>query len=213
MLEQYCQQITALMDNMARAETNTEIIETLLKELLAFTNNYFQMEYQISFDLPAGYEQANGLTDDESQTIFINAAYMPSWSNAETLFYFLHELRHAVQYRTPSLFSAAIQANLTHVIQYDGTAFLHAEGQWHTVKLTGLPEFFEELYLSSPCEVDANHFASSCIKKSPFSDTDKIDKIYSQWSPQYSHFSKEEADAVFLKAVSEIDQLVQGIRQ
>ena len=214
MLIPYQRQMVALIKDMTHKEIELSMKEAL-KELLAFTNDFFQMEYHLSFDMPAGYEQANGLTDDERQTIFINAPYMPSWSNAETLFYFFHELRHAIQYRNPSLFSPAIQANLTHVIQYDGTAFLYALGTWHQVKLTGSPEYFEELYLSSPCELDANHFAYSCVKECGLTAEDavKIDQLYHQWLPQYNCFPKESADAVFLKAVSDIDRTAQKMFQ
>ena len=41
----------------------------------------------------------------------------------ETMFYLVHELRHAEQYQHPERFDAMIRVSLPYVVLYDGTCF------------------------------------------------------------------------------------------
>ena len=52
----------------------------------------------LSFDMPCGYETANGMFDIASKTVFLNAERLRSVPDYEKAFFLFHELRHASQY-------------------------------------------------------------------------------------------------------------------
>ena len=73
----------------------------------------------LSFDMPEGFETANGTFDPTVNTLFINKEMLQSQPEYEQTFYLFHELRHALQYLHPERFdelipgAAAMSSNMT----------------------------------------------------------------------------------------------------
>ena len=88
-----------------------------------------KLDLILSFNMPAGYESANGTFDVESKTVFINAERLKGVPDYEKLFYLFHELRHSSQYLCPKLFSRAINRSIQYVIMYDGTCYKIVNGK------------------------------------------------------------------------------------
>lgn len=72
--------------------------------------------------------------------------------------------------------------------------------------MSGAHSYFTELYLSTPCERDANAFAYRSLKAAEA--TGHIDALYDKWSPKFLIFREEDALDEFFKAVTEIDHLL-----
>ena len=148
----------------------------------------------LSFDMPSGYETAFGTYDPVVKQLFINRNQLQQ-DGISFLWYFLHELRHAIQYQYHFLFSDIIQLSLPYVIQYNGLCFKLQNGQWHSIPLNGSEEYFTELYLCLPYELDANQFAlnllqqASCIEQY----SDELKHLQNLWFPKYSCFPEAEA--------------------
>ncbi len=181
-----------------------QFIDQYMQDVLAYTNQYFGMHYQLKSQMPAGYELAFGLADEDTHTIYVNRSEQMHVSDHELTFHFLHELRHAVQYANPSLFSDIVLQSLKYVFQYDGKVFYKVNGNWHTYQIAGDQDYLLELYLASPCEVDANTFALriverilpdvsfACIKKSRI--------------PAYQYFAREDTEAHYRNIIDEIEK-------
>ena len=75
----------------------------------------------LSWDMPQGYETANGTFDPVAKTLFLNPAVLQSAPEYEAMFYLVHELRHAEQYQHPERFDETIRRSLPYVVLYDGT--------------------------------------------------------------------------------------------
>ncbi len=139
----------------------------------------------LSYDMPAGYETANGTFDVELRTVFINARCLSESPDYEKAFFLFHELRHAAQYLCPNRFSDVITKSLPYVIMYDGTCYKVVDGSYLECKLDGGEEVFTELYLGQPYEVDANTYAYEQAKKL-FGDLEDLRKLYEFWIPKRS---------------------------
>ena len=113
----------------------------------------------LSWDMPQGYETANGTFDPVAKTLFLNPAVLQSAPEYEAMFYLVHELRHAEQYQHPERFDAMIRVSLPYVVLYDGTCFRLRGETWQECRLDGGEERFRDAYLGFPYEVDANRFA------------------------------------------------------
>ena len=137
----------------------------------------------LSFAMPAGYENANGTFDVSSKTVFINASHLNDALDYEKAFYFFHELRHASQYLCPSLFSNVIRRSLQYIIQYDGTCYKWVNGSYRKYKLDGSEEYFTNLYLGQPHEVDANRFAYEQTRKL-YGDSAELKALFDFWMPR-----------------------------
>lgn len=118
----------------------------------------------LSWDMPQGYETANGTFDPVAKTLFLNPAVLQSVPEYETMFYLVHELRHAEQYQHPERFDAMIRVSLPYVVLYDGTCFRLRGETWQECRLDGGEERFRDAYLGFPYEVDANEFAAQRVK-------------------------------------------------
>ena len=75
----------------------------------------------LSFDMPKGYETANGTFDPTVNTLFINKEMLQSQPEYEQMFYLFHELRHALQYLHPESFdglpgAASMSSNMTALV-------------------------------------------------------------------------------------------------
>lgn len=141
------------------------------------------LQLRLSFDMPEGYETANGTFDLETRTVFINGAALESCPDFEKLFYLFHELRHASQYLNPEQFDELLVKSCRYVIMYNGVCFKLVNGVWRECKLEGSEEFFTKMYLGQPYEKDANFFAYSRVK-SLLGDSRELQELYSLWSPK-----------------------------
>ena len=135
---------------------------------------------RLSFDMPPGYETANGTFDFETKTVYINAEYLSEVPDYEKAFYLFHELRHASQYLFPEQFSDEITESLPYTIMYDGTCYKLVDGKYLECKLDGSEECFSNLYISQPYEVDANTFAYEQVKKI-CGNSDGLRELYEFW--------------------------------
>ena len=142
-----------------------------------------RLELRLSFDIPPGFEAANGTFDAETKTVFINAALLHDAPDHEQAFCFFHELRHAAQELCPSRFSGAIRRSLRYVIQYDGVCYKRIGGGYAECKLEGGAERFTDLYLGQLHEADANAFAYAQVS-ALFGDSDELRKLYEFWTPR-----------------------------
>lgn len=142
-----------------------------------------QLDLALSFKMPVGYETANGTFDAESKTVFINAEQLKEAPDYEKAFYLFHELRHSSQYLCPELFSDAVARSIQYVIMYDGTCYKIISGKYHECKLEGGKEYFTNLYLGQPYEVDANTYAYEQVKKI-YGESEDLRKLYEFWTPR-----------------------------
>ena len=180
-------------------------IKTVLQRVFQLAKDGLNLNIKLCFTMPEGFEQAYGVTNPVTGDIHVNEALCNPSNPVEPLFYFLHELRHAIQAAHPDWFSKAIQRNARYILQYDGTAYKIEHHEILEVKLPGEQAYFTELYLASPAEVDANAFAYRCLYGVG---GETLEQLYAMWTPEYRYFSREEADSEFLKAVEAIeDQL------
>jgi len=124
-----------------------------------------KLDLILSFDMPVGYETANGMFDIAKKTVFINKKMLSDFPEIEQCFCFFHELRHALQYLKPELFDDHIVNSLSYVIMYDGTCYKVVDGEYFECKLDGDSDYFLRLYKGQPYEVDANMFAFDKTKE------------------------------------------------
>ena len=157
----------------------------------------------LSFNMPAGYETANGTFDVGSRTVCINADYLKEAPDYEKAFYLFHELRHASQYLCPELFSSAVNRSIQYVIMYDGTCYKIVNGTYYECRLEGGEDFLTNIYLGQPHEVDANKYAYEQVKKT-CGDSDGLRKLYEFWMPV-----QPVSDDVFDSVYTLIDEKIQ----
>ena len=156
----------------------------------------------LSAVMPVGYQNANGTFDVSSKTVFINAVRLNDAPNHEKAFFLFHELRHASQYLCPSLFSDTIRRSLQYIIQYDGTCYKQINDSYRKCKLDGSEEYFTNLYLGQPHEVDANRFAYEQTQKL-YGDSAELKALFDFWMPRQP-VPVETYNAVF----SQIDESI-----
>ena len=140
------------------------------------------LDLVLSFNMPEGYENANGNFDVEKKAVFINADWLKDVPDYEKAFYLFHELRHTSQYLCPEEFSRAIRLSLQYVIMYDGTCYKIISGKYYECKLEGGEEYFADIYLGQPYEVDANTYAYEKVREI-YGDSEELRKLYEFWSP------------------------------
>ena len=134
--------------------------------------NYFdkfcrdnKLKLSLSYDMPKGYETANGTFDVAKKIVFINKEMLADFPEIEQCFYLFHELRHAMQYLSAHLFDDYIVKSMQYVIMFDGTCYKLIDGKYYKVKLEGEENYFLQLYKGQPYEVDANIFAFEKTKE------------------------------------------------
>ena len=137
----------------------------------------------LSYDMPIGYETAYGTYDVTINTLFLNVNILKNAPKYEVLFYLFHELRHAMQYLCPHLFSKPIQESRFYVVLYNGTCYKLINNEWKKCSLEGSEEHFARLYVSLPYELDANNFAYEKTKE-VCGDIVELQKLYEFWIPQ-----------------------------
>ena len=154
-----------------------------------------KLDLHLSFDMPDGYETANGTFDAASKTVYINAKGLANAADYEKAYYLFHELRHASQYLSPDQFSEMIRRSVQYIIMYDGTCYKFENGNYLKCKLDGSAEYLSDLYLGQPHEVDANTFAYGQVKNL-YGDLDELRALHRFWMPR-SPMPAETYDAVF----------------
>lgn len=154
-----------------------------------------KLDLKLSFDMPTGYEAANGTFDALTRTVFINAKILCKAPDCEKAFFLFHELRHASQHLCPERFSEEIRKSLPYTIMYDGTCYKLIDGEYLECKLDGGEEVFTELYLGQPYEVDANTFAYEQVKKA-YGDSEVLRELHRFWVPRHP-VPAEQYDVIF----------------
>lgn len=157
----------------------------------------------LSFTMPVGYENANGAFDPDSRTVYINMKRLDKRPDYEKLFYLFHELRHASQYLQPDRFDEMIIKSQHYVIMYDGFCYKLVDGEWKTCKLDVNEDFFTEVYLGQPYEMDANTFAYKEVS-ALLGDSPELRGLYSFWMPKAAI-----SEDTFREIYGEIDQSIE----
>ena len=157
----------------------------------------------LSFIMPVGYENANGTFDPDRRTVYINMKRLDESPDYEKLFYLFHELRHASQYLQPERFGEMIIKSRHYVIMYDGFCYKFVNGEWKSCKLDGSEDFFTEVYLGQPYEMDANTFAYKEVS-SLLGDSPGLRALYSLWMPKAAI-----SEDTFREIYGEIDQYIE----
>ncbi len=141
------------------------------------------IEVKLSFDMPAGYETAYGTYDVTQNTLFFNADILHGAPLHEVLFYLFHELRHAVQYQHPTLFSEEIRESIFYVILYNGVCFKLIDNEWIECYLNNADgNYLTRAYMSLPYEIDANMYAYEKAKEI-CGDTAELNALLDCWLP------------------------------
>ncbi len=172
----------------------------------AYFNRYCSennLDISLSFVMPVGYEDAYGTFDPNSKTVYINLRKLDKQPDYEKLFYLFHELRHASQFLQPDRFDEMIIRSQNYVIMYDGVCYKLVDGEWKTCKLAGDEDFFTEVYLGQPYEMDANTFAYEevCFLLGDFPE---LRALYSFWMPK-----RAISEDTFKEIYGEIDRSIE----
>lgn len=157
----------------------------ITSEIESYTRDFCQknnISMSISYDMPVGYETAYGTYDVTVNTLFLNIELIKNAPKYEAYFYLLHELRHAMQYLSPSLFNEQIQESRFYVVLYNGVCYKLTNNKWRECALKGSEEYFTRLYLNLPYEIDANAYAYKKAKEL-FGDTIQLRELYAFWQP------------------------------
>lgn len=173
----------------------------------AYFNMYCRendLDIILSFIMPVGYEDANGTFDPVNRTVYINAGALDERPDYEKLFYLFHELRHASQYLHPDQFDEMIIKSRCYAIMYDGVCYKLVDDEWKSCKLDGNEDFFTEMYLGQPYEMDANTFAFEKVK-SLFHDFPELQALYSFWMPK-ANISDDAFREIYCKIDRAIEQ-------
>ena len=156
-----------------------------MKDIEIIVKNYSRengISVKLSYDMPIGYKTAYGTYDVTINTLFLNAELLKNAPRYEVLFYLFHELRHAMQYLCPSLFSDQIQQSRFYVVLYNGVCYKLIDNEWQECTLEGSEEYFTRVYMSLPYEVDANAYAYEKAKEL-CGDSAELTEIYKFWMP------------------------------
>lgn len=182
-----------------------ELLENNVFDYKTFFDIYCKetgLELSLCFDMPEGYETANGLFDDEQKMVYINGKMLEEVPDFEKTFYLFHELRHAAQYLKPEQFPEMIRRSLQYVIQYNGTCYKLVDGEYRECVLQGGEARFGELYLGQPHEMDANQYAFEQTRKI-FGESEGLKKLYDFWLPNHPI-----PDEIYPTVYAEIDKKV-----
>ena len=155
------------------------------------------LELRLSFEMPIGYETANGTFDVSSRTVFINAEKLNKEPEYSKLFYLFHELRHASQYLEPEQFNETIRRSIQYIIMFDGTCYKLEGNRYLKCKLGSDEGYFTNLYLGQPHEMDANIFAYEQTRKL-CGDSTELKELFDFWMPRHV-MPDDEYDRIFAR--------------
>ena len=154
------------------------------------------LDIQLSYAMPLGYEDAFGTFDITVKTLFLNRELLKNRPGFEVLFYFYHELRHAVQYIYPEKFSKPVRDSINYVILFNGQCFKLVEGEWKSCQLVGEEKHFTLVYENLPYELGANLYACDTVKALFPEYKSDVESLCNSWLPQES-ISEEELASIF----------------
>ena len=163
------------------------------------------LKISLSFQMPPGYETANGTFDPVKKTLFLNEEVLRGVPEYEAAFYLFHELRHAEQYQHPERFDETIRRSLPYVVLYDGTCYRLNRGGWQGCCLSG-EEDFADIYLGLPYEVDANEYAYARVR-SLCGDSEELGKLRDFWRPK-----RRRPEEVYQRLFQRIDEAIESAR-
>ena len=163
------------------------------------------LKISLSFQMPPGYETANGTFDPVKKTLFLNEEVLRGVPEYEAAFYLFHELRHAEQYQHPERFDETIRRSLPYVVLYDGTCYRLDRGVWQECCLSG-EEDFADIYLGLPYEVDANEYAYARVR-SLCGDSEELGKLRDFWRPK-----RRRPEEVYQRLFQRIDEAIESAR-
>lgn len=163
------------------------------------------LKISLSFQMPPGYETANGTFDPVKKTLFLNEEVLRGVPEYEAAFYLFHELRHAEQYQHPERFDETIRRSLPYVVLYDGTCYRLNRGGWQECCLSG-EEDFADIYLGLPYEVDANEYAYARVR-SLCGDSEELGKLRDFWRPK-----RRRPEEVYQRLFQRIDEAIESVR-
>ena len=163
------------------------------------------LKISLSFQMPPGYETANGTFDPAKKTLFLNEEVLRGVPEYEAAFYLFHELRHAEQYQHPERFDETIRRSLPYVVLYDGTCYRLDRGGWKECCLSG-EEDFADIYLGLPYEVDANEYAYARVR-SLCGDSEELGKLRDFWRPK-----RRRPEEVYQRLFQRIDEAIESAR-
>ena len=163
------------------------------------------LKISLSFQMPPGYETANGTFDPVKKTLFLNEEVLRGVPEYEAAFYLFHELRHAEQYQHPERFDETIRRSLPYVVLYDGTCYRLDRGGWQECCLSG-EEDFADIYLGLPYEVDANEYAYARVR-SLCGDSEELGKLRDFWRPK-----RRRPEEVYQRLFQRIDEAIESAR-
>ena len=152
--------------------------------------------------MPEGYETANGMFDPVCNKLFINKGSLKALPEYEQLFYLYHELRHASQYLRPEKYDDMICKSRFYAIMYDGACFKLVGEEWKECRPEGSGEFFSEMYLGQPYEIDANKYAYEKVKAIE-GNSAELEELYAFWTPK-----REIPNSAYTDLYSKIDELL-----
>ena len=142
-----------------------------------------KLSLSLSYTMPCGYETAFGTFDSNSLAVFINKNLLKDKEEFEQAFYLFHELRHALQYTNPQLFSNVINESLSYIIMYDGTYYKKVGDKYYKYKINGDEEFLKNLYVNQPYEVDANEYVYKKVCE-VMGFSKELEHLYHRWIPK-----------------------------
>ena len=163
------------------------------------------LKISLSFQMPPGYETANGTFDPVKKTLFLNEEVLRGVPEYEAAFYLFHELRHVEQYQHPERFDETIRRSLPYVVLYDGTCYRLNRGGWQECCLSG-EEDFADIYLGLPYEVDANEYAYARVR-SLCGDSEELGKLRDFWRPK-----RRRPEEVYQRLFQRIDEAIESAR-
>ena len=163
------------------------------------------LKISLSFQMPPGYETANGTFDPVKKTLFLNEEVLRGVPEYEAAFYLFHELRHVEQYQHPERFDETIRRSLPYVVLYDGTCYRLDRGGWQECCLSG-EEDFADIYLGLPYEVDANEYAYARVR-SLCGDSEELGKLRDFWRPK-----RRRPEEVYQRLFQRIDEAIESAR-
>ena len=163
------------------------------------------LKISLSFQMPPGYETANGTFDPLKKTLFLNEEVLRGVPEYEAAFYLFHELRHVEQYQHPERFDETIRRSLPYVVLYDGTCYRLNRGGWQECCLSG-EEDFADIYLGLPYEVDANEYAYARVR-SLCGDSEELGKLRDFWRPK-----RRRPEEVYQRLFQRIDEAIESAR-
>ena len=154
------------------------------------------LDIQLSYAMPSGYEDAFGTFDIAYRTLFLNRELLESRPEFEVLFYFYHELRHAMQYICPQEFPEPVRNSIQYVVLYNGSCFKLIDGEWKSCRLVGNEEFFTLVYENMPYELDANQYARDMVSSLLPDHRSDIESLFQSWLPK-ERLSEDDLVSIF----------------